>query len=109
MSAYIKTLLDNNGDIIYPQTKVEAIFDADGKPLTEVLSSSEGVDNTVAFNTDGSITENYVDGTSKTTVFNDDGSIVTTHYKNSIVSLIETVVFNSDGTISITYTKGSGN
>ena len=69
--------------------ELKPIFDADGKPLTEVLSSGEGVDNTVAFNTDGSITENYVDGTSKTTVFNDDGSIVTTHYKNSIVSLIE--------------------
>lgn len=39
MSAYIKTLLDNNGDIIYPQTKVEAIFDAEGNALSGILSN----------------------------------------------------------------------
>ena len=39
MSAYIKNLIDYNGNIVYPQTKVEAIFDADGKPLTEILSN----------------------------------------------------------------------
>ena len=103
MSAYIKNLIDYNGDIVYPQTRTDAIFDQDGNLLSDIIAD---VDNTVAFNADGSITENYVDGTSKTTVFNDDGSIVTTHYKNSIISLIETVVFNADGTISTTYTEG---
>lgn len=39
MSAYIKNLIDYNGDIVYPQTKVEAIFNADGKPLADILSN----------------------------------------------------------------------
>lgn len=103
MSAYIKNLIDYNGDIVYPQTRTDAIFDQDGNLLSDVLAD---VDNTVTFNADGSITENYVDGTSKTTVFNDDGSITTTSYKSGIAQKVETTVFNADGSISTTYTKG---
>ena len=33
-TAYIKDLLDYNGNIIYPRTKAEAIFDADGNIFT---------------------------------------------------------------------------
>lgn len=78
----------------------QPIYFKDGKPTITT------VDNNVIFNEDGSITENYIDGTSKITVFNDDGSIVSTHYKNNIVDLIETTVFNEDDTISTTYVKG---
>ena len=106
MSAYIKNLIDYNGDIVYPQTRTDAIFNKDGNLLSDVLAD---VDNTVVFNTDGSIAENYIDGTSKTTVFNDDGSITTTSYKSGIAQKVETTVFNADGSISTTYTKGSGN
>lgn len=102
MSAYIKNLIDYNGDIVYPQTRTDAIFDADGNLLSDVIAD---VDSTVDFNDDGSITENYTDGISKTTVFNDDGSITTTSYRNGIVQKIETTVFNSNGSISTTFTK----
>ena len=103
MSAYIKNLIDYNGDIVYPQTRTDAIFDQDGNLLSDVIAD---VDNTVTFNSDGSITENYIDGASKTTVFNDDGSITTTSYKSGIAQKVETTVFNADGSISTTYTKG---
>lgn len=33
-TAYIKDLVDYNGNIIYPRTKVEAIYDNDGKVLS---------------------------------------------------------------------------
>lgn len=106
MSAYIKNLIDYNGDIVYPQTRTDAIFDQDGNLLSDIIAD---IDNTVIFNVDGSITENYIDETSKTTVFNDDGSITTTSYKSGIAQKVETTVFNADGSISTTYTKGSGN
>ena len=80
-TAYIKNLIDYNGDIVYPQTRTDAIFDQDGNLLSDVIAD---INNTVQFNEDGSITENYTDGTSKTTVFNNDGSITTTSYKSGI-------------------------
>lgn len=39
MAAYIKTIIDKNGDIIYPQTKTNAIFDDNGNQLTNVIDN----------------------------------------------------------------------
>ena len=37
-TAYIKNLIDYNGDIIYPQTKASAIYDDDGNLLSNVMA-----------------------------------------------------------------------
>ena len=36
--AYIKNLIDYNGDIIYPQTKASAVYDDDGNLLSNVMA-----------------------------------------------------------------------
>jgi hypothetical protein len=63
-----------------------------------VLVSKPG---TTVFNSDGSITTNYDDGSSETVVFNEDGSITTT--RNTLEMGIKTEVtkFNSDGSITV--------
>lgn len=38
MSAYIKNLIDYNGDIVYPQTRTDAIFDQYGNLLSDVIA-----------------------------------------------------------------------
>ena len=37
-TAYIKNLIDCNGDIIYPQTKLTAIYDNNGNSLSDVMA-----------------------------------------------------------------------
>lgn len=37
-TAYIKNLIDYNGDIIYPQTKASAVYDDDGNLLSNVIA-----------------------------------------------------------------------
>ena len=37
-TAYIKNLIDYNGDIIYPQTKVSAVYDDNGNLLSNVMA-----------------------------------------------------------------------
>lgn len=37
-TAYIKNLIDYNGDIVYPQTKASAIYDDDGNLLSAVMA-----------------------------------------------------------------------
>ena len=37
-TAYIKNLIDYNGDIIYPQTKASAIYDDNGDLLSNVMA-----------------------------------------------------------------------
>lgn len=64
-----------------------------------MATGSADLSDTTVFNSNGSITVNYEDGTSETTVFNADGSIVTTHSSGKVT----TVTFNSDGSISTTY------
>ena len=53
----------------------------------KITAKSEDLLNLV--NEDGSITENYIDGTSKITVFNDDGSMTTT--KQTGVKLMDII------------------
>ncbi len=37
-TAYIKNLIDYNGDIIYPQTKASAVYDNNGDLLSNVMA-----------------------------------------------------------------------
>ena len=37
-TAYIKNLIDYNGDIIYPQTKASAVYDDNGDLLSNVIA-----------------------------------------------------------------------
>ena len=37
-TAYIKNLIDYNGDIIYPQTKASAVYDDNGNLLSNVMA-----------------------------------------------------------------------
>ena len=37
-TAYIKNLIDYNGNIIYPQTKASAVYDDDGNLLSNVMA-----------------------------------------------------------------------
>ena len=53
------------------------------------------------FNSDGSITTTYNDGSSETVVFNEDGSITTTRNTLELGIKTETTKFNSDGSISV--------
>lgn len=54
------------------------------------------------FNSDGSITTTYNDGSTETTVFNEDGSITTTRNTLELGVKTETVRLNADGSITVT-------
>ena len=54
------------------------------------------------FNSDGSITTTYNDGSSETIVFNKDGSITTTRNTLELGVKTETTRFNDDGSITVT-------
>lgn len=57
---------------------------------------------TTVFNSDGSITTTYNDGSSETVVFNSDGSITTTRSTLELGVKTETTRFNDDGSITVT-------
>ncbi len=57
---------------------------------------------TTVFNSDGSITTTYNDGSTETIVFNEDGSITTTRNTLELGVKTETTRFNDDGSITVT-------
>lgn len=57
------------------------------------------------FNSDGSITTTYTDGSKETTVFNADGSITTTRNTLELGVKTEITKFNADGSISVEEVK----
>lgn len=63
-----------------------------------VLASKPG---RTVFNSDGSITTTYNDGSSEKVVFNSDGSITTTYNTLELGVKTETIKFNADGSISV--------
>ena len=46
MSTYVKTIKDGNSDIIYPQTKTQAIFNNDSKNLQTILDNKNSTQST---------------------------------------------------------------
>lgn len=64
-----------------------------------VFKSKSG---TTVFNSDGSITTTYKDGSSERVVFNNDGSITTTRNTLELGVKTETTRFNDDGSITVT-------
>lgn len=64
-----------------------------------VFKSKSG---TTVFNSDGSITTTYKDGSKETVVFNEDGSITTTRNTLELGVKTETTRFNDDGSITVT-------
>ena len=66
----------------------------------------DGIGNTTTFNSDNSITTNYIDGRTETTTFDSDDSVTTKYYKDGTLLKTEKNVFNSDGSVSI-YIDGS--
>lgn len=60
-----------------------------------------GKPGTTVFNSDGSITTNYDDGSSEHIVFNADGSITTTRNTLELGVKTEITKFNSDGSITV--------
>ena len=76
-----------------------------GTPVTRAgLMAIQGMENsTTVFNSDGSITETFNNGTVKTTIFNADGSITeTVVFTETGQTYSQTTIFNSDGSISVT-------
>lgn len=57
------------------------------------------------FNSDGSITTTYDDGSSEKVVFNNDGSITTTRNTLELGIKTEITIFNSDGSITVEEVK----
>lgn len=43
MAAYIKPLENENGDLIYPQTKINGVFDESGDGLQNILENKATV------------------------------------------------------------------
>lgn len=58
-TAYIKHLIDYNGDIVYPQTKVEAIFDTNGNSLGEIIDTVKPTITTVVMSASGWSSNEY--------------------------------------------------
>lgn len=72
----------------------------DGYDAEEFVFASKA--GKTVFNSDGSITTTYNDGSSETIVFNGDGSITTTRNTLELGVKTETTRFNADGSITVT-------
>ena len=76
---------------------------ASGTQSIEVYAKEKGTEKqedmvTTTFNSDGSITESYANGSTKTTTFNSDGSI--TEIYSTPINKTKTTTFNADGSIT---------
>jgi hypothetical protein len=72
----------------------------DGYDAEDFVFKSKG--GRTVFNSDGSITTTYNDGSTETIVFNEDGSITTTRNTLELGIKTETTKFNDDGSITVT-------
>ena len=64
-TAYIKNLIDYNGDIIYPQTKASAVYDDNGDLLSNVMAYKPTI-------TTATLLASHWDSTAKTYSFETD-------------------------------------
>lgn len=88
MATYIKTLKEDNGDIVYPQTVTDAVYTSGGQSLETEISkyvTAEDIASTVAdFGTvtggmldDGAVTSAKIDSSAVTTAKINNGAVTT--------------------------------
>jgi len=103
MAAYVRELIDNEGNKIYPPTKASAVYMGNGKDTVARILGDQIDQNTTIEFTATTITETLASGSTVVIQFNDDGSITeTTTDENGVVVQVKETVFNEDGSISIT-------
>ena len=76
MTTYIKTLKEDNGDIVYPQTITDAIYTSGGQTLETEISkyvTAEDIASSVA--SFGTVTTGMIDNNAVTTAKIDDGAV----------------------------------
>lgn len=79
---------------------IDKTTEQSGTPLNRKnLMAIQGFEEkTTVFNSDGSITETFSDGSTKTTVFNSDGSLTETFTGEK--TIVKITSFNPDGSVS---------
>lgn len=103
MSAIIKDILDDEGNIIYPVTKANAVYMNDNKYTVEeiIYDMIEG-DEKIEFPSENTVKKTCHSGNIATTTFNNDGSIKTvTQDKEGRLLTTKVVTFADDGSIII--------
>lgn len=101
MSAIVRQLKDDEGNILYPISKANHVYMSNGVDTIErILNDQMDQDTKVEFLT-GKIVKTLASGTVVTTEFMDNGSIVETTKKDSVLLEKKTITFNEDGTINI--------
>lgn len=98
MNTAMANAISDMREIVENATIAEADI-LDGYNAEDFVLASKG--GTTVFNSDGSITTNYDDGSKETVVFNSDGSITTT--RNTLETGVKTEItrFNANGSITV--------
>lgn len=103
MPATIRTLVDHDGNNIYPETIVSAINMPDGKrTLLSELDELKDESSVTEFNADGSITKTMsTSGLIITTSFASNVVTETATYADHTPYYTKTTTFNADGSITV--------
>ena len=119
MAAYIKNIIDKNGDTIYPYTKTNAVFDNNGNQLTNIIDNKanisdvynkEEVNNLLTVDTSTVVWERIlnsirVETAPNKTVYNSGESVDTT---GLVVKAVYQNNFEEDVTSQCTFTPDNG-
>lgn len=103
MSAYIKELVDDEENKVYPVTKADAVYMNDNKyTVGNVIQDLSDGNSKIEFPSENVIKKTCPSGNIETTTFNADGSIKTiTKDADGNVKQTKTVTFEDDGSINI--------
>lgn len=103
MPATIRTIVDVNGDNIFPETIVSAVNMPDGKrTLLSELDEMKDESSETVFNSDGSVTKTMTtSGMIITTSFGANVVTETCTYSDMTPYYTKTTTFNSDGSITV--------
>jgi len=103
MSAYVRQLLDDDDNNVYPVTKASAVYLSNGiETVQQVLDDINTVNQKIEFPSANQIKKTLDSGNVITTVFNNDGTITetTTTEAGVVISKLKTT-FNLDESIEI--------
>lgn len=127
MATYIKTLKEDNGDIVYPQTTTDAIYTTGGETLetriSKYVTAEDIAQSVAAFGTvttgmlaDDAVTTAKIDDSAVTTAKISDDSITTAKISDGAVTLdkidsttLYTVLFSGDSTGTVTLSDSAAN